>query len=60
MKTVYWGIGRGYCGQMRPESIGMGQMEDHILEEKRGTTFCQDYHPYNIMKVVCLSAFMTV
>ena len=25
-----------------------------------GTTFCWDYHPYNIMKVVCLSAFMTV
>ena len=22
--------------------------------------FCQDYHPYNIMKVVCLSAFLTV
>ena len=22
--------------------------------------FCQDYHPYKIMKVVCLSAFMTV
>ena len=22
--------------------------------------FCQDYYPYNIMKVVCLSAFMTV
>ena len=25
-----------------------------------GTTFCLDYHPYNIMKVVCLSAFLTV
>ena len=25
-----------------------------------GTTFCWDYHPYNIMKVVCLNAFLTV
>ena len=37
---------------MRPESIGLGQMKDHILEEKGGTTFCQDYYPYNIIKVV--------
>ena len=35
----------------------LGQMEDHILEEKGG--FHQDYHSYNIMKV-CLSAFLTV
>ena len=60
MKTVYWGIGRGYCGQMGPESIGLGQMEDHIFGKKGGTTFCQDYRPCNIMKVVCLSAFLTV
>ena len=25
-----------------------------------GTTFCWDYHPHNIVKVVCLSAFLTV
>ena len=43
---------------MEPESIGLGEMEDHISGRKRGTTFCQDYHPYNIMKVVCLSAFL--
>ena len=60
MKTVYWGIGSGSCGRMRPESIGLGQMEDHIFGRKKGTTFCQDYHPCNIMKVVCLSTFLTV
>ena len=31
MKTVHWGIGRGYCDQMGSESIGLGQMEDHIF-----------------------------
>ena len=60
MKTVHLGTGRGYCGQMGPESIGLGQMEDQIFEEKGGTTFCQDYCPYNIMRVVCLSAFLSV
>ena len=39
MKNVYWGIGRGYCGQMGPESIGLGQMEDHIFGGKSGDYF---------------------
>ena len=39
MKTVHWGTGRGYCGQMGPESIGLGQMEDHIFWRKKGDYF---------------------
>ena len=39
MKTVYGGIGRGYCGQMGPESIGLDQMEDHIFGGKSGDYF---------------------
>ena len=45
---------------MGPESIGLDQMEIIFLDGKVGTTFCHDYHPYNIMKVVFLSAFLTV
>ena len=45
---------------MRPESIGLGQMEDHIFGRKMGDYFLSDYHPYNILKAVCLSAFLTV
>ena len=45
MKTVYWGIGRGYCGQMRPESIGLGQMEDHIFGRKKGDYFLLGLQP---------------
>ena len=31
-----------------------------LFEEKGVTTFCEDYCPYNIMKVVCLSAFLSL
>ena len=33
---------------MRPESIGLGQMEDQIFGRKRGTTFNQSI-PYQLI-----------
>ena len=36
------GIGRGYCGQMRPESIRLGQMKDHIFGRKEMDYFLSE------------------
>src|SRR5260370_19576526 len=35
MKTGQWMTGRGSCGQMKPRSIGLDQMEGHILGRRR-------------------------
>jgi hypothetical protein len=39
MKTGQWRIGKGSYGQMRPKSIGLGQMEGLILGRRRGSHF---------------------
>jgi hypothetical protein len=39
MKTGQWRIGKGSYGQMRPKSIGLGQMEGLILGRRRGNHF---------------------
>ena len=39
MKTGLWRIGRGSCGQMRPRSTGLGQMEGSIPGKKEAHPF---------------------
>ena len=39
MKTGQWRIGRGSCGQMRPKSTGLDQMEGPILGRREGNHF---------------------
>src|SRR6266516_1758477 len=38
-KTGQWRIGRGSCGQMRPKSTGLDQMEGPILGRRRENHF---------------------
>jgi hypothetical protein len=35
MKTGLWRTGKGFYGQMKPKSIGLGQMERFISGKKR-------------------------
>ena len=39
MKTGQWRTGRGFCGQMRPRSTGLGQMKGFIPRNKRVNNF---------------------
>ena len=39
MKTGQWRIGRGSCGQMRPKSTGLDQMEGPTLGRRGGNHF---------------------
>jgi len=39
MKTGQWRIGRGSCGQMRPKSTGLDQINRFILGKRRENYF---------------------
>jgi len=49
MKIGQWRIGRGSCGQIRPRSPGLGQMEGPILGNK-------GVHPFMTIPPLLLSS----
>ena len=61
MKTGQWRTGRGFYGQIRPRSTGLGQMRGFISGNKRVNNFLiGPPHPQSSMEEEIISLYRGV